>query len=264
MSALPALVGLAGALAFAAINVASTIFYEPLGVTPSDVGLGYGELLARVAVIVSIVGATALVAIVLVSLAVWAVAGRLENVEGRRAKLLVGLLGASIILLFDVIVVALPPLSFEPSWADLFGMVMFSGLVAVGVVIGIALWNEDLAGKWSITRNGVLIVTGVWLLLAPLSFVAHALEGTREVQDGHRQRSSMFGAPFPWQVTVVSLRWSDPAPELVAISDCLLYLGSSGDSAVFYYAAGRRSIRASAGDVIIELLPERTSCAGPR
>src|SRR3954447_2764057 len=70
LSALPALFGLAGALAYGALSVASTIFYERLGVTPSDVGLGYGEMLVRVAAIGAIVGATALVGVLLVGVAV--------------------------------------------------------------------------------------------------------------------------------------------------------------------------------------------------
>ena len=153
---------------------------------------------------------------------------------------LVGL-GGCVVLVIDVIIVALPPIDLRPSWADLFGMLMFTALVAVGVIIGLALWHEDIARRFKITRNGVLLAAGVWLLFAPLSFVAHAKEGTAEVQDGHRQRASMFGAPFPWQVTVARVRWSEPRPELEATSSCLLYLGSSDGSSVVYDPRGGRS-----------------------
>src|SRR4051812_13574173 len=70
LSTLPALLGLAGLLAYGALNVASTVFYQGLGVTPSAVGLGYGELLARVAVIAAIVAATALGCAAAIALAV--------------------------------------------------------------------------------------------------------------------------------------------------------------------------------------------------
>jgi hypothetical protein len=259
-TALPALVGLAGALAFAAINVASTIFYEPLGVTPSEVGLGYGELLARVAVIVAVVSATALVAVVAVSLAIWRAAKRLHIESDRRMLLVLIGLGACIVLAIDVLILVPPPINLRPSWADLFGMLTFSSLVAVGVIIGLALWHEDITTRFNITRNGVILMTGVWLLLAPLSFVAHAKEGTAEVQDGHRQRASMFGAPFPWQVTVARVRWNEPRPELETTSSCLLYLGSSEGSSVVYDPQSGRSFRASAGDMVIELRPNDTAC----
>jgi hypothetical protein len=50
----PELLALAGALAFGVTYLGCVLFYAPLGVEPSDVGLGYAEVLAQAAVFIAI------------------------------------------------------------------------------------------------------------------------------------------------------------------------------------------------------------------
>jgi hypothetical protein len=263
LAALPALVGLAGALAYGALNVAATIFYEALGVTPSDVGLGYGELLARVAVIGAIVGATALVGVLVVGVVVhFGVRWHGLPSSGRRTRMKLLLVGGVAICLYDVLLSVPPPLALRWSLADLFGLATFGALVAIGVLVDILRFDKDLAKRCGVKLRYVVAAAAVWLLVAPLSFVAHAVEGAHEVQHGHRQRASLFGAAFPWQVTVASVTWKEPQPRPPQSRGCLLYLGSSGNSAVFYdpSSSPKRSIRVPPGDVVVDLYPDRTSC----
>jgi hypothetical protein len=44
-----AITGALGLLAFLILNVACAVFYDPLGVDPREVGLGYGEMLVKAA-----------------------------------------------------------------------------------------------------------------------------------------------------------------------------------------------------------------------
>jgi hypothetical protein len=263
VSTLPALVGLAGALAYGALNVASTIFYEALGVTPSDVGLGYGELLARVAVIGAIVGATALVGIPVIT-GIVHVGVRWRGIprSGVRAWIKLLLFGGVAICGYDLVLSVPPPLALRWSAADLFALAVFAALLAIGVLIGIVFFDKDLANKCGVNLRYVLAAGVAWLLLAPLSFMAHAVEGAHEVQHGHRQRASLFGAPFPWQVTVASVTWTGPQPRPPQSYGCLLYLGSSGNAAVFYDPSSpvKRSIRVPTADVVVDVYPDRTSC----
>jgi hypothetical protein len=269
LSTLPALLGLAGLLAYGALNVASTVFYQGLGVTPSAVGLGYGELLARVAVIAAIVAATALGCAAAIALAVsravkWIGVPRTRG-RGRLMLLSVGLAG---VLAFDVLISAVPPLSFELSWADVFALAIFDVLVAIAVLVIVNFFEKELARICEIELRTVLTAGAVWLLLAPLSFVAHAIVGTNEVQDGRRESESLFGSPFPWQVVVADVTWKGPKSQPPRVPRCLLYLGASGNVAVFYDATSdeRRSIQVPTADVIVQLYPEKTSCpvAGSR
>src|SRR4051812_37510099 len=49
-SKLAAAAGVLGGVVYLLLYIACTWVYEPLGVSPSDVGLGYGELLVRAGV----------------------------------------------------------------------------------------------------------------------------------------------------------------------------------------------------------------------
>jgi hypothetical protein len=263
LAALPALVGLAGALAYGALNVAATIFYEALGVTPSDVGLGYGELLARVAVIGAVVGATALVGVLVVGVVVhYGVRWRGIPSSGRRTWMKLLLVGGVAICLYDLLLSVPPPLALRWSLADLFALATFGALVAIGVLVDIVRFDKDLAKHCRIKLRYVLAAGAVWLLVAPLSFVAHAVEGAHAVQHGHRQRASLFGSPFPWQVTVARVTWKEPQPRPPHSRGCLLYLGSSDNAAVFYdpSSSPKRSIRVPPSDVVVDLYPDRSSC----
>jgi hypothetical protein len=264
LPSVPALLGIGGALAYAALSVASTVFYRSLGVTPSEVGLGYGELLARVAVIGAVVTFTALVAVVAVGLSIRAAAwGASEHkLDDRRTRLTVLAAGLVAVVLFVGVLAALPPMELQPSRADVLALVTFGMLVVVCVLVGIVVLDEQLADKCSITPHRVLVLAGVWLVLAPLSFLAHAREGTSEVQDGHVQRASLFGSPFPWQVTVASVTWKEPPPGFPRTMPCVLYLGSAQNAAVLYDPApeARRSIRVPLADVIVQFHPGHTSC----
>lgn len=261
LSSLPALLALAGALAYGALNVASTVFYQGLGVTPSAVGLGYAELLARVAVIAAIVAATALVGVVVVAFAV-RILVRWGGIPGSRpaARLKLAVVGLLAIAVYALLLSVPPPLALRWSWADAFALATFGALVAIGVLIALHFFDKELARSYDIELRYVLIAGAVWLLLAPLSFVAHAIEGANEVEDGRRQRESLFGSPFPWQVAVAEVIWVGAQDQPDETRGCLLYLGSSNSVAVFYDSADKRSLQVPAANVIVDVDPSAPSC----
>jgi hypothetical protein len=262
VSAIPAVLGVVGALSYGALNVAATTFYEPLGVTPSEVGLGYGELLARTAVVVAVLGAMAVAGFVFVGAAVHGLIGRLGGgVNGAarlrvRDRVVVATVGTVVLGAYDVMLSASSPVKW--SSAQAIGIATFSLLVAFAVLICLVFVAKHSARKCGLTERHVLIVGLCLVFAAPSSFVAFAREGRREVQLGHRQRA-VFGSPLPWQVTFARVTWKDSSR---TAPDCLLYLGSSGSAVVFYdpNSAERRSLRLPASDVIVEYLPDRATC----
>jgi hypothetical protein len=263
IATLPTLLGIGGVLAYGALNVASTIFYQGLGVTPSAVGLGYGELLARVAVIAGIVAITAFVVAVLVSVVVRfgiRLGGMPRCRRGARRKL--AIVGGTAILALAVVIGVLPPIDRNPSLADVFALAVFGSLVGIWVLVGVLALDKELATLCDLEWRHILVAAAVWLVLAPLSFVAHAMEGRGEVQDGRTQRESLFGSPFPWQAAVANVAWREGSkpPE---VSECLLYLGSSSSVAVLYDATSedQRSIQVPTADVTVEVFPEKTPCS---
>jgi hypothetical protein len=170
--------------------------------------------------------------------------------------------GLVVLMAYDLVLSVPPPISLHWSWADVAGMVTFSILVTLGVLAGLVLFAAHLADRCRLTRRHVVFVAVVFAFAVPAAFVAHALTGLHEVKLGHRQRASLFGAPFPWQVTVAYVTWKTPLPGIPRRSGCLLYLGSSGNTVQLYdpNPRARRTIRFPAPDVIVEFQPERTSC----
>ena len=75
--------------------------------------------------------------------------------------------------------------------------------------------------------------------------------------DVRKQRKDLLGgktseALAPWDHQVVTVRWLDDGGSLAALPSCLLYLGRSDGTAVFYAADSKRTMRLPASAIMID------------
>ena len=85
------------------------------------------------------------------------------------------------------------------------------------------------------------------------------------VPDVREQRKDLLGgkashALAPWDHEVVAVRWLDDSGSLPTLPSCMLYLGRSDGTAVFYAADSKRTMRLPASAVMIDAKRDAPDC----
>lgn len=240
---LAAVVGVVGATVYAAVNVACTAVYAPLGVSPSDVGLDYGGLLAQTGTLLAL---TVLVAIVMVAplgVMLWML--RIPARSGH--PLLLRLL------------VWLPVLGGGQFVASVVGG--FNGWLvraAVLALLGLAV-VESTAGL----KRGLMALFAVIVAIVMVSeFTIGALADAPMLVAGSRTRAFFPGIPLLWTAVVVHVSWArKPASGSPELPACALYLGQSNGVSVFYDGTpgSERTLRLPTSMVLVEVFPQSES-----
>jgi len=236
--------------------------YEPLGVNPASVGLGYGELLIRAAVAwVGIVGLL-LGGVAMGALTTWLVASKSKP----RA--------VSLLIIATLLLILAGILLIDQRWA-VAGLTTGAGVLIGGWVVviptrrakgsGLAVVGE--ARRRSATEPTLIfLVLALVLLITGTFLVVAAAEDRSRLQQGLRPVPIAGDTPPPWNAEVVRASWvNSPGPTHPRMPRCLLYLGQANGTSVLYDArpAHHRTLRSPNSSVAIEVLPDRDSVLPP-
>ena len=250
--------GISAALAVAAIilygvlRIAYSVFYHGFGLTPDDLGLGYGDLLVQSAVgtVLLLVAMLLLASIgALFAVGCMRVIDRAAGVEGRRLWLVCGGLFG-----FALVTIASTFTRSQVS-SDVFsGTVVLASVIVVpfGVHALIAGLRGDHAGQW---WRGIMVVPVVVFAFAIWALLQKAKDDRARVLSGHPASFTLLGFPITsWRAEDATVRWTNakPASDLTSLTNsCLLYLGESGGTAFLYRATTHRLLRISTGNIVI-------------
>ena len=223
-----------GGVLYVLLTWVTSWVYQPAGVRPSDVGLGYVPLLAGTAV--TLVGALAVV------LAAVAVALGTAWLRTKRAWVRLGLaiiaLGALVYVSVDIndvaafFLIPLPSAAFVailwPKHA--YKMIAIFATIIVLAVAGVTVWNS-------------------------------ASQARRDIQDV--ASSAPIGLNNPWEGEIANVQRIGSTSKTVT---CGLYLGESNGTGVFVVNEGTeqvkqlRTVRLPLSSVLIEILPDHVLC----
>ena len=218
-----------GGVLYVFLSIISSWVYSPLGITPSQVGLGYGPLLIRAAVLLFWIGLTGAIVVGLTLFAAW-----LSAKPGRR-----WLLGA---LLAMVALIAL--VAWDAATAAL------AAAVPLAAVVG---W------RWPRRRYLVSALVGaIFAVLVGVGSISWwALRAGDDIEAGHGTSGAWSG---PWAAQVVSVRPTESSSSLRFPSNhCLLYLGEANgmsawdDSGNSTDGEGERTWRVPTAGLVIEI-----------
>ena len=219
-----------GGVLYVLLTVISERDYDPFGVTPAEVGLGYGAMLIGAAALLLWLAAV-VAALLAFSLAATWLAARL----GRRWWVLVVFFA----LLAGGAMLAVDPA--DPAIAAL------TGSVAVAVVASRRRRRRYVASALVAVAFGVVVGVG--------AIVWWAERARDNMLDGYDTAGLWFG---PWAARVVSIRAGDLSE--LPIDRCLLYLGEADGMTVLYDPEGEdRTWRVPTTGLLIEIHPDASS-----
>ena len=242
-----------GGVLFVLLTWVAGWVYQPAGVRPSDVGLGYVPLLAGTAV--TLVGALAVVlAIVAVALgAAWLRrralrASWLRNNRKKQAWALA-------VVLIALVALSLVPTFWSISGHGLSGNAAFF-FASLPVAVGIAFIPRERVFYKVIT----ILATIVALVVAVSTVWNVASQARRDIQDvASSVPIGFFNNPWEGEIANVQRIGSTTAR-------CGLYLGESNGTGVLVYNEGTeqvkilRTLRLPLSSVLIEILPDQVVC----
>jgi hypothetical protein len=243
---------------YAVLNATCTAVYAPLHVRPSDVGLGYTDMLSRagVAAIGVIVGMTGLLVFFMPFpglLGFPRFGGWFERAAPSTARWVF----VAILLALSTFY-ALDALGLWPSVVGIAFVVLFfivGGLGATSVLVD--------PPRWASQRRRVLLYGLALAVLLPSAalFAFRAFQGSQELQDGRRPSRMAFNLPAPWSAEVVRVTATEPAAAALAIPRCMLLLGQADGRTVLYDArpGHERALHLPTDSVLIEVLPNSKS-----
>jgi hypothetical protein len=180
-----AVIAIVGGALYVFVTLLCIWVYEPLGVSPAEVGLGYGAVLIRTA--------AALVWLIAFYLVILGLVRLLAGSRGRRY--------------WTHLVLVLVPCAF------------------------------------------LLTIYGTW-------------SDSNGMQNGEPPGRVAFGPPTPWDADVAQVLWTaGRQPAGLDLPNCLLYLGGSDATRVFYdpRPGRRRSLRIPSSSVVVAVLPDADS-----
>jgi hypothetical protein len=272
-----------GLLLSGGIWLSYVAFYDELGVAPSDVGIGFGQVLERsvgALVFVAVMSLLIFVFFAYVITYVRIIFGwGLEPAEKLEPRVLVQLTReqaaqrrpgdglwvvrarstrwfAAVLLLAAFAPVA-GGAAVDGDWTA------FAGVLAVGVTIAVGV-VRDASDEWDVAvidlRRLRVWVVGITVLISVLAFAVFIYDANNQadrVKDGEAVADT---GPFGLPTTAISARPSrlDPAPSSGA--DCVLYLGASDGATLVYDPRAGRTERIPSGDVNVSIDHEADSC----
>ena len=209
--------------------------YQPAGVRPSDVGLGYVPLLAGTAV-------TLVVALAVPS-AIGAVAFGAAWLRGKN------------VWAFAVVFIALVALALVSAFWSLSGNAAFF-LGSLPVAVGIAIYWPKHAYKVIAISATILV-----LVVAGVTVWNGASQARRDILDA--ASSVPIGVNNPWEGEIANVQRIGSTSTTVT---CGLYLGESNGTGVLVYneSTGQfkhlRTLRLPLSSVLIEIMPDQVVC----
>jgi hypothetical protein len=270
------LTSLGAVVAYVALRLASVLFYDGIGATPEELGLGEFDLLARsvgllviIFLLAGIAAELVVLPVVALSLArIWSSATTPLSEMLYRAPKRFG--WAVIAVAAGALVVGI--------WRQL--PLLFVSPIAIipaGGLIAYLLWlrkvepwpvqmretlRQELrrlgrraARWWRITAASF---AGVSLLTVSIVLTASASQGGNAVRQGRAYRDWSV----PWRADPATVRWVTPPSSADAVTGrCLMYLGQSNAAFVFYDVDSHRIVRIPAGAVVLLIDTSALTCS---
>jgi hypothetical protein len=241
-----------GLILYGLLRLANSLFYDPLAVKPEEVGLGYAETLSQSAVGVFIVLLTSLFVLgILFVLLIffWAWMRRGEPGGGKLENLLVAVVVAGI-LTGTALHQWVPSHVANVVWAVLEVLFLLWILYRV--------WHEVRSGR---VKRVLLLAGSAFTLSVVLTLATVMLQAwgdSRGVRDGQVRHPEFLGfVPFgSWGADAAWVEWVAPHPPKgfeTGRRRCLVYLGRTNGTAVFYDASARddKTLRLPSNAVVI-------------
>lgn len=230
------------------------LVYAPLEVSPDEVGLGYGDLLARAGTLYIAVAAYG-VLVVLPGIALgWA----LGMPDGRRWRMTVAAI--VIAISFAALLATLPAFAVVTLPV---GWLLTAFIIAVLLRARVPRPDhpERSLGVFSFVSGGVSV-----LVLAVVLTGMDAAFTSERLREG-RPSKAMLDIPTPWTARVVRVHFTAEGgvPSSLQVPRCLLYLGRADGTSVFYDARPdhRRVLRLPTAALAVEVLPNARSALSP-
>jgi hypothetical protein len=246
-----------GLILYGFLRLANSLFYTRLAVKPEEVGLGYAETLSQSAVGVFLVlgFGFAIFGLVVFFLVFVVPAGwRYQPASNSPTTIEKVLSAVTLAVVVAGEITAYAVWDLHTAWNAL---AIVGG--AIGGIAGLReIWVEVRTGRPRRLVRSVEVVMALAAILAVVLILVQAWDDGRGVREGQVRHPTFLGFfPFgSWGADAAYVEWvggQPPSPFSSARRRCLVYLGQSNGTAVFYdaHAADQRTIRVPAGDVVV-------------
>jgi hypothetical protein len=252
-----ALFAVVGALLYLVLSLACTAVYSPLGVSPADVGLDYGNLLAQSAVSVAALTVIAM----LTGLAVVAFRIATSRPSVKRYRPWPALLGGGVAIAFFLDLVLPLPVLDSPPFRFVGAVIVIAALAVAACIFLASPHARQQAGQQGAALAPA--IGTVILFTFAVGLAGNALGGANDLQDGRRPSAFFVGIPAPWRAETAHVTWTDArSPSGIGFPDCLLYLGEADGTAVFYDARRevQEALHVRTDDIMITITHKRSRC----
>lgn len=257
LGATGAIFAVVGGLLYLVLSLACTAVYSPLGVTPAEVGLDYGNLLAQSAIAVAALTVIAMLA----GLAVVAFRMAIARPSVKRHRPWPTLVAGSVAIAFFLdLFLPLPVLDSPPF------RVAGAAIVIAALAAAVFVFLVSPRARQQAQRQAAALAPAIGTVIVftfALGLTGNALGGANDLRDGRRPSAFFVGIPAPWRAETARVTWTGATPSSgVRLPDCLLYLGEAGGTAVFYDARGdvQEALRVRADDITIAITHKRRRC----
>jgi len=243
------------AAVYAGLRLAYSGFYDRLGVSPEEVGLGQVDLVVRSIGLIALTAVTAVtlvIFIVLVVVALSAATGASKFVDWVLEK---APRWAALVLIVSLTSWFLG-LAFLPSWLRQYLFYAPAAALLLAGPVGYLLFPELrgrhveraramvsqlwVVGTVAVGALSVAFITAITVILAPAA--AHG------VQDGRSYRDWSV----PWRADPVTVVWLQQGAGTDPLgAHCLMYLGQANGIAVLYDVDTHQSVRLASAGVLL-------------
>jgi hypothetical protein len=253
-------------------------FYDALGLTPDEAGLGTAQVLARsvlgtLALLITIsIGTYLLLLPFIPRLAAADLPAATPKPLSREEKLALLVL----VVIDAVLLVVVSEIYFR-----VFPHAVILGWIAFMLLLyALVTFNVKIAKSWPLLRIGgfrpVLFrvrdfVAGflfcVASVFALVTLVIHdiASDQATDAREGKAVRGwSFLSMPvLGVRAEPSSVAWKGTKPTGLVVPECVLYLGRKDNSLVVYDVVRKNTLRLSESDVVVSVRRDRTSCLAP-
>jgi hypothetical protein len=257
LGATSAIFAVVGVLLYLVLSLVCTAVYSPLGVTPAEVGLDYGNLLAQSAVAVAALTVIAM----LTGLAVVALRIAMERPSVKRYRRLLTLLAGGVAIAFFLDLFLPLPVLDSPPFRVAGAVIVIAALAAAAYVLLVSA-----PARLRAQRQAAALAPAVGTVIVfafALGLAGNALDGANDLGDGRRPSAFFVGIPAPWRAETARVTWTGAGSSSeIRFPDCLLYLGEASGTTVFYDARSdvQEALRVRSDDIAIAITHKRRSC----
>ncbi|WP_338203749.1 hypothetical protein [Candidatus Nephthysia bennettiae] len=263
-------------VAYVALRLASILFYDGMGTTPEELGLGEFDLLMRsvgllviIFLLAGIAAELVVLPIVAVSLAsMWSSAANpLSEMLYRAPKwfgwaVMAVAFGAAVLGAWrQVLLLFLSPIAIIPTGGLIAYLFWLRRIEPWPVHVREAVRGElrrlrKRAGRWwRITAASFAVVS---LLTVSIVVTASANQAGNAVRQGR----AYHDWAVPWRADPATVRWLAPRPSVDPLTGrCLMYLGQSNAAFVFYDVDSHRIVRVPSGAVVLLIDTSALTCS---